>query len=640
MLLGGPTCRQGGMDMDSYPRWPAWAAALICFLCWPIWLCGQAKIEGLYKFIEDQPADISAAKGAEILLSVAAGGTMSITATKPGEVMTTQGTYQVQGDRISLNFPELDKSVRDGLWRLENDILVLPLQFIGDRPGTSKWRRVKSGDGPIFRFFEAYQSAGGSGAGGALQAAAEEAKRRSQERKKKDRAKTAIVTYEIWEDSNACLFTFENGQMELAAVALTPVSPPQARPQPRGPLTRDPRTHIPARPRTAPDDPPSKTAIIFAPFNTVPYFNAVVRPGSGTAVPRVEYGWSEGFKKYGEDLELFRTKLEQCYYQVTVLPDTQATPKALYQAAMALKGDKGPGLIYFGTHGFAGPKKGIVLLSGVSIGPAEFEDYIHNDDIQYETIVKQNVPPGYEEDISREHFIEKRNVVPVWHQKAQGVPICMLGMTDAFFRRMVAQDGLDLSRSFVYANACQSAKNPDLAQALQARAFLGNREAKLITSATAEAHCLFGLLTRPTFSVREAVGLMKHVLHNRVTVFYPEEDLLSQVQDRDIDLLVLCGDTQKECEIPDFDVLYLCWMARWNSKAPEDACLGLQEVYDKFWGKGSFSRMNSPVANAGVRGTHVPTSEEVEFARHLVCGAPKREGGRFTLNDTEPQRKK
>lgn len=628
--------------MNSHFRGMVWTAVLICLFFRPLGLSGQNEIEGVYRFIADRPSNMSAAKSADILLNVARAGTMTITATKPGEVMTTRGTYKIQGDRMSLNFPELDKSVSNGPWSLKGDILDLPLQFIGDGPGSSKWKRVKTGDGPIACFFEAFQRGAASGrpTGVALQAAAEEAKRRSEERKKKDPAKTAISTYEIWEKSAACLFNFENGQQELAAVALTPICPPQARPQPRGPLTRDPRTHIPARPSTAPDDPPSKTAIIFAPFNGVPYFNAVVRPVAGKATPNLELGWSEGFEKYGEDLNALRSGLESCHYHVTVLKDTEATPIALYEAAMALKGKGGPGLIYFSTHGLAGLNKDIVLLSGVSIGLAEWEDNVHDNDIEYQKLVKQYVPPGYEEEVTHEFFMAKRKVIPVWHQKAMGVPICMMGMTQSFFRRMVEQDGLDLSRSFVYANACFSANNPDLARALRARAYLGNRYAKYLPSAVAEGQCLLSLLIRPTFSVREAAGLMKYVEHNRVTVFYPEEDGLAKVMDADLEQLVLYGDTQEECDLPDFGALYLCWIARWDAKAPEEACLSIQKVYNDFWAKGSFSRLRSPVANAGVRGTHVPTLEEVEFARHLVCGVPTRKGGRFTLNDTEPIRKK
>jgi len=100
-------------------------------LCFPWRIFGQPEIEGLYKFIGDKPSGMSAAKGAEILQSVAPQGAMSITATKPGEVMITEGTYQVRGDRISLDFPELDKSVKEGRFSLDNDILILPLQFIG-----------------------------------------------------------------------------------------------------------------------------------------------------------------------------------------------------------------------------------------------------------------------------------------------------------------------------------------------------------------------------------------------------------------------------------------------------------------------------------------------------------------------------
>jgi hypothetical protein len=170
------------------------------------------------------------------------------------------------------------------------------------------------------------------------------------------------------------------------------------------------------------------------------------------------------------------------------------------------------------------------------------------------------------------------------------------------------------------------------------------------------AHYFFHLMKKPTWSPREVMALQRLVITRQQCIFFPEDQWLSVVPQADIDSIRLYGADGKACppegevlpegpatgeyEIPDQDVVYLCWMARWNSKKPEDGCQALQHAYDNYWSKGSFSRLKSPFANAGVRGTHVPTAEEVEQAMHLVCGNPSLTCGRFTLNDADPIRVK
>ncbi len=594
----------------------------------------QPDIVGLYRFIEDQPADISAAEGAEILLKVEAQGLMYVGASMPGNVLTTQGTYTLNGNLISLDFPELGKSAQNRPWSLEDAILILPLQFIGDGEGTSKWEVVPTGDGPVVRFFQVVnrEGEGGTPPEEAVRRAAEEAKRLSAEAEEEDEEENVeIEDYEVWDEGEGCTFEFENGHKEIMLVATAGGEKVEAARQPVGPLAVDPRTHIPAKPHTAPDDPASKTALVFAPFHNAPYWATEHR---FWAFQQVLRGKMASWKELGENLELIERKLRSCHYDVTVLMDYNATPRRLHHYITTNK--PAPGMIYISTHGGASRDR-IYLTTGVYLGPGQSEAEIH-DFLGSETvanIMHVNVPAGYlDQTALRVH----EAVAPMWFQQFKNIPVCFLGISDTFFAKMVQDEGVDFRTSFIYANGCSTGKHNALAESSEAKMVLGHVRPTHIPSNCIHAHYLFTRMAKPTFSVREVVGLMKHVVHNRVSVFYPEDAWLAGVREVDNDALILYGADAQECEIPTFDSLYLCWMARWDSKDPEEGCEALQHAYDEYWSKGSFSRLKSPFANAGVRGTHMPTAEEVELSRHLVCGVPSLPCGRFTLNDAELSR--
>ncbi|MCJ7611125.1 MAG: hypothetical protein MUP19_02595, partial [Candidatus Aminicenantes bacterium] len=224
-------------------------------------------------------------------------------------------------------------------------------------------------------------------------------------------------------------------------------------------------------------------------------------------------------------------------------------------------------------------------------------------------------------------------VMAVWKQKDKYLPVAYLFIRNLFFDK-IREEGADFSSSFVYANGCATAYNAVLAESLQAKMFLGNRLGGYFRSIAPQSRWIFTRLAKRTFSVREILGLMRHIVKTGVEIF-PEDGWLARVDEENDANLVLYGADRKEAEIPDFAVLYLCWMARWSVKDTEAGAEALEKTYVDFWSKKSFSRLKSPFANAGVRGTHVPTEEEVKFARHLVSGVPTMPCGRFTLNDKD-----
>jgi len=605
-------------------------AAALAVVCIPSFAFpGPADIEGTYQFIEDQPSKYTAAKGAEILLTVSPGGVMSVIATKPDRVMASEGTYQIQGDRMSIDFPELDKSVNNGPWRLDKDILTLPLQFIGDGPGTSKWRRLPKGDGPIQVFFEVFNREYESGTkpGQAIERAAEEAKRRSALRSTEKALR--ISGFEPWLDGQGCDLQFEDGHEEGVMTIIGSLETPEEKRQVIGPMARDPRTHIPAQPHTSPDDPISKTAILFSPYNDTPFyggFPGMLTPATLVRVP--------SHKAMGDDMDFLKDKLESRNYKVIILKDAEATPLALHDAILENK--PAPGVIYFSTHGGTTKNlKSVILGTGVNLGIGLNEDDVHKTNPRIKEILEKTVPAGYMgSEVDTRYKLAAYPVMAVWKQKDKYLPVAYLFLRNTFFDK-IREEGADFSSSFVYANGCATAYGPALADSLQAKMFLGNRLGGYFRSIAPQSRWIFTRLAKRTFSVREVLGLMKHVVKTGVEIF-PEDGWLARVNEEHDANLVLYGADRKVAEIPDFDVLYLCWLARWSVKDTEAGAEALEKTYVEFWQKKSFSRLKSPFANAGVRGSHVPTEEEVTEARHLVSGVPAMPCGRFTLNDKDP----
>jgi len=608
-------------------------AVLFLWIPGPADQAGQDGLEGVYQFMEDQPSKFTAAKGAEIILSVFPGGTMSVTAAKPGQVMTSEGTYQIQGDRMSLDFPELDKSEKNGRWKLEKDILTLPLQFIGDGPGSSTWRRVPKGDGPIQVFFEVFNREYESGvkADQAILRAAEEAKRQSALRSS-DKA-LRISGFEPWLDGQGCDLQFEDGHEEGVMTVVGSVEDPPEENMAIGPMAMDPRTHIPAQPHTSPDDPRNKTAILFSPYDETPFYGGLKSTLVHEPLVRVP-----SHKAAGDNLNVLKEKLESRNYKVIILKDDEATPLALHDAILENK--PAPGVIYFSTHGGTAKNlKSVILGTGVNLGVGTFEDDVHRTNPRIKEIIDRTVPPGYKGwEIDTRYRLGTEALLPVWQEYAENVTVAYLFIRNMFFDKL-REEGADFSTSFVYVNGCGTAYNDVLARSFQAKMFLGNRMAASLLQIGFQSRWVFTRLAKRTFSIREVLGLMRHIVKTRVKIF-PEDGWLTKVSQAQDASLILYGADMKEAEIPDFDVLYLCWLARWSVKDTEAGAEALEKTYVEFWSKKSFPRLKSAFANAGVRGTHVPEEEEVKFARHLVSGVPKMPCGRFTLNDKDPGKDK
>lgn len=578
---------------------------------------GAAAIEGEWQFVKDTPSGGGPGKGSSIVLSVQAKGRLLLSATKPRQVLTTTGTYTLTGERISIELPELERSVKNGPWRLAGDLLTLPFQLLVEKPGSSQWRRVPLVTGPIAVFYRKLdeETGGGKPLPQAAAAAAEAVKAQD----------PRVVGYEITDGVIWCVLDFKDGHREWVMLKSRPVRKPKPVKMGRGPLTADPRTHIPARPHTAPDDPPNKTAILFMPFVHAPYYYYDDEGGEGKVASLAEEG---------EDAKYLEERLRKAHYEVVRLEDEAATPKALYKAITECGGN--PGVLYMSSHGGA-TRNSAGLMSGVCLGKEE--DWMHElASPNLQAVLKSAVPEGYFDTTGHGSLDTEAVFNLTWMRSSPGVMLGFLAIMDGFFSRLVLTGKADFSKSLVYADACKTASNPALAKAFRAKAYLGHTGSAAAYVSPRLAQYLFSVLVRPTFSISEAMGLMHHVISKQTVVFFPEDERLSGLPMDEARLLVLTGSDLSTVNPPSFDSLYLCWMARWSSGHPEAGAQALLETYDKYWSKKHFSGLASPFATAGVRGKHVPTAEEVDEARHLVSGEPTRPYGRFTLNDADPKR--
>jgi len=623
---------------------PAWLA-LPVMLSLPLGplAAQQGTLEGAYRFVQDQPSGTAPSEGAEVLLSFGPRGQLDITLQRPGEVVTDTGTYRVNGERISLELPAVGTKAQDGAWRLQDDLLTLPFQLFSDEAGTSQWRRVKAEGGAVQVFFDRVNDGleGGAAPAEAAAQAAEAAKAADQH----------ITACEVAPQGEACVMTYDDGHRECLLVATKTATERQPTPLPMGPMAGDPRTHLVCQPRTAPDDPPNKTAIIWAPFDTAPYYAYEDSLWSSlTGGPRPMVGKVHSFQETGEDLPLLERKLRSAHYEVKVVQDRAATAKALHEAIMAVGGN--PGVLYISSHGARG---GGLIATGAFLGTAEAESRVHKfgTDPECQRVVRETFPPGYERTAEAHGIDAERqgSVVAMWFQTTRRVPVAFVGISSAFINLMRTQDGADFSRSFVYDDCCNSADDQRLLEAFGARAYLGHTGPVQSKAAAAEAKYMFSALRRPTVCVTEAVGRMRHAIEAQQSV-YPEDQLLAEVPMEQHERLKLFGppkqapgvedlwDPLEKPPVPDAIILYLCWMARWSAQDPEGGAKALDDAYEQYWSKGHFSALASPFATAGVVGQHVPTQEEVLAARHLVCGDPTMPYGRFTLNDGDPTREK
>jgi hypothetical protein len=101
---------------------------------------GQSGLPGTYQLLRDSTGTTPRA-GASVTLTLNADGTLSLKAVQPGEELTDQGTYKVDGDRMTIEFRDQELSAKDAPYKYDGQTLEIPILMFSDGQGSSIWQR-------------------------------------------------------------------------------------------------------------------------------------------------------------------------------------------------------------------------------------------------------------------------------------------------------------------------------------------------------------------------------------------------------------------------------------------------------------------------------------------------------------------
>jgi hypothetical protein len=468
-------------------------------------------IYGSYLFVRES-SGTGPARGAQIVLKFIPPNVVALRATRPGETLTDLGAFTLDGQKISLTLPELGKSVSRGNYRYDGNQLVLPLLIINEGEGSSTWKRINTGADPLNAAIEGfYANVGKQGRAACLRNMAQQLQR-----------EPAVQSAKIY-DEKLLLVTYRTGYREFflaPAVSNAPVVQAAQEPETETPGTDAGLSSLgpitPLRSRLLPvqflpggmppavnpagpfeawlarepepishgDAPPEKTALILAPFHTLP---VLIPDGKG-----LHY---KTFADGGEDLDYIKQQLENAGYPVEgPYIDAQVNVKRLYDS---LK-NKSWGVFYFSTHGGVLEDEDDAVLSTGEQVPMEFsvtpekrEQYLKG---YFEKYLQQSVGNS----LGKEAYEELDGSLMVGFMYDD---IPFVAIKSGFFRAV----GANFSSSLVYLSGCETAKSSHFRDVMHARSFAGWKMETDMDVAADMSKAFWRCLSRKTRSDREAM---------------------------------------------------------------------------------------------------------------------------------------
>jgi hypothetical protein len=568
--------------------------------------------------------------GGSATMQLDKGGRAKLIATAPNQApMDVTGTWSEQNGRVTINLPN-QFELTNQPFKLEGDTLTLPSQLSSDKPGSSTWVRMQPQGMDVV--FVAFNRALEEGKGGA--SAAEEAA-------KVARKQEGVEKVEVVRGGIGLMVTLAPGgglarSKGLLIFATKPaplVKPVVQRPQQKSPLAGDPRSHIDAlNPAGDPDVPHTKTALIIAPFQSMPYvaYSHAVWTKGDTDKPRFPSLFAETstFAENGEDPAALAKLFRDAGYEVTRVIDDQATPGRIFRELQ-----KRPSIVYIASHGgvFGVEEDLNAVACAPSLG-ARAEDkrpgYLKKQDVRelLSAMLDGEGLPKEARDGVGWSFTEHHN----------GLTFAFPILLPKFFE--AALGGAGMPDGLVFLDACYSARYAALARAFKAKTFIGYNEAVAGWASARFSRYVFTNLVRKGHSAREAVARLRS-LCNGAYVINLEDSIVSPVaKGSDIDLATEVtfveswGSDFKPYPGISTEVLWLMRMARWANKDVNQGADTLGRCYAQYWRPPSKRPgLADQFCNQGLVGSHTPTEPEVEDARHLVSGKPTKPGGRFVI---------
>jgi hypothetical protein len=97
-------------------------------------------LAGTYELVRDSTGT-TPRTGAKVTLVLNADGTLSLRAVQGTEELTDTGTYEVDGDKMTIAFVEQGISAEKGAFKYDGETLEIPVLMFGEGDGSSIWRR-------------------------------------------------------------------------------------------------------------------------------------------------------------------------------------------------------------------------------------------------------------------------------------------------------------------------------------------------------------------------------------------------------------------------------------------------------------------------------------------------------------------
>ena len=117
-----------------------WAAGILMILAWgAIGLWGAPGPSGTFTYVTDSTGRKAGAGAVVTITFTPANGSAVVNAVKPGETLTDNGQFHVNGSLISITLPQIGITVTNQPFSLTGQILVLPFKLFSPGAGTSTW---------------------------------------------------------------------------------------------------------------------------------------------------------------------------------------------------------------------------------------------------------------------------------------------------------------------------------------------------------------------------------------------------------------------------------------------------------------------------------------------------------------------
>ena len=385
----------------------------------------------------------------------------------------------------------------------------------------------------------------------------------------------------------------------------TPLSPSS--------LVNDPRIHlIPNPPHDPVDDPKSKTAFIFAPFNDSKFIGLYTGGGHS----ELSFDVHSNFGQY-DNLPLVKKELEQDGYNVEEALDSDVTVENLIKY---LGSGSTPGIVVASTHGTSDG----YLATGVWLGSSASAGHK-----SYEALMNKLKGEGYASLTTQKDAF--RMVDAPQDGMMKGHDAAYLAIGPGFWEWLESSKGADFSDSLVIIDACSTDATGYLREAIQAKAYFAFNVEVDSDLGGATLRYIVAAMSKYTHSTEETYYNMIRISSKAQEIY--KEDTIFQGTDvgvlaSQLDAWGYDGTTEINYanngwlsgKMNAGQIWWLLFAGRWNPDVNIGA-KNLADCYSSYWAAGNVGGLANVYCTNADAGS-APTQGEVGYATYLLTGTP------------------